>query len=93
MTPPEEIWLIKFINEQASGTTLTLDNKALKQRLQAQIDSACAFGVWHRFMRCERFRVNGWKRYVNDDRFHVDGDKNMRLLAFAFTIVFVWTGP
>ena len=24
--------------------TLTLDNKALKQRLQAQIDSACAFG-------------------------------------------------
>ena len=45
MTPPEEIWLIKFINEQASGTTLTLDNKALKQRLQAQIDSACAFGV------------------------------------------------
>ena len=32
------------------------------------------------------------KRYVNDDRFRVDGDKNMRLLAFAFTIVFVWTG-
>ena len=31
------------------------------------------------------------KRYVNDDRFRVDGDKNMRLLAFAFTIVFVWT--
>ena len=25
--------------------TLTLDNKALKQRLQAQIDSACALGV------------------------------------------------
>ena len=25
--------------------TLTLDNKALKQRLQAQIDSACAFGL------------------------------------------------
>ena len=25
--------------------TLTLDNKALKQRLQAQMDSACAFGV------------------------------------------------
>ena len=25
--------------------TLKLDNKALKQRLQAQIDSACAFGV------------------------------------------------
>ena len=41
----------------------------------------------------ERFRVDGWKRYVNDDRFRVDGDKNMRLLAFAFTIVFVWTGP
>ena len=33
------------------------------------------------------------KRYVNDDRFRVDGDKNMRLLAFAFTVVFVWTGP
>jgi len=26
-------------------------------------------------------------------RLRVDGDKNMRLLAFAFTIVFVWTGP
>ena len=41
----------------------------------------------------ERFRVDGLKRYVNDDRFRVDGDKNMRLLAFAFTVVFVWTGP
>ena len=41
----------------------------------------------------ERFRLDGLKRYVNDDRFRVDGDKNMRLLAFAFTIVFVWTGP
>ena len=41
----------------------------------------------------ERFRVDGLKRYVKDDRFRVDGDKNMRLLAFAFTIVFVWTGP
>ena len=41
----------------------------------------------------ERFRVDGLKRYVNDDRFRVDGDKNMRLLAFAFTIVLVWTGP
>ena len=41
----------------------------------------------------ERFRVDGLKRYVSDDRFRVDGDKNMRLLAFAFTIVFVWTGP
>ena len=41
----------------------------------------------------ERFRVDGLKRYVNDDRFRVDGDKNMRLLAFAFTIVFVWAGP
>ena len=41
----------------------------------------------------ERFRVDGLKRYVNDDRFRVDGDKDMRLLAFAFTIVFVWTGP
>ena len=40
----------------------------------------------------ERFRVDGLKRCVNDDRFRVDGDKNMRLLAFAFTIVFVWTG-
>jgi len=37
--------------------------------------------------------VDGCKRYVNDDRLRVDGDKNMRLLAFAFTIVFVWTGP
>ena len=36
----------------------------------------------------ECFRVVGWKRYVNDDRLRVDGDKNMRLLAFAFTIVF-----
>ena len=41
----------------------------------------------------ERFRVDGLKRYEKDDRFRVDGDKNMRLLAFAFTIVFVWTGP
>ena len=40
----------------------------------------------------ERFRVDGLKRYVKDDRFRVDGDKNMRLLAFAFTIVFVWMG-
>ena len=37
--------------------------------------------------------MDGLKRYVNDDRFRVDGDKNMRLLAFAFTIVFMWTGP
>ena len=37
--------------------------------------------------------MDGLKPYVNDDRFRVDGDKNMRLLAFAFTIVFVWTGP
>ena len=37
--------------------------------------------------------MDGLKRYVNDDRFRVDGDKNMRLLAFAFTIVFVWTRP
>ena len=36
--------------------------------------------------------MDGLKRYVNDDRFRVDGDKNMRLLAFAFTIVFVRTG-
>ena len=43
-------------------------------------------------MHDERFRVDGLKRYVNDDCFRVDGDKNMRLLAFAFTIVFVWTG-
>ena len=28
-----------------------------------------------------------------NDRLRVDGDKNMHLLAFAFTIVFVWTGP
>ena len=37
--------------------------------------------------------MDGLKRYVNDDCFRVDGDKNMHLLAFAFTIVFVWTGP
>ena len=37
--------------------------------------------------------MDGLKRYVNDDRFRVDGDKNMRFLAFAFTIVFVWTRP
>ena len=37
--------------------------------------------------------MDGLKRYVNGDRFRVDGDKNMRLIAFAFTIVFVWTGP
>ena len=36
--------------------------------------------------------MDGLKCYVNDDRFRVDGDKNVRLLAFAFTIVFVWTG-
>ena len=40
----------------------------------------------------ERFRVDGRKSYVNDDRLGVDGDKNMRLLAFAFTIVFVGRG-
>ena len=28
---------------------------ALKQRLQAQIDNACAFGVWHRFIRLRAF--------------------------------------
>ena len=38
-------------------------------------------------------RVKTLHMYVNDDRFRVDGDKNMRLLAFAFTIVFMWTGP
>ena len=36
----------------------------------------------------DRLRVD-----LNDDHLRVDGDKNMRLLAFAFTIVFVWTGP
>ena len=41
----------------------------------------------------ERFRVDGLKRYLNGDRFRVDGDKDMRLIPFAFTIVFVWTGP
>ena len=60
--------------------------------MQAQIDGACAFGD---IVLCvyERFRVDGLKRYVKDDRFRVDGDKDMRLIAFAFTIVFVWTGP
>ena len=37
--------------------------------------------------------MDGWKRYVKDDRLRVDRDKNMRLLALACTIVFVWTGP
>ena len=41
----------------------------------------------------ERFRVDGLKGYLNDDRFRVDGDQNMGLLAFAITIVYVWTGP
>ena len=36
--------------------------------------------------------MDSLKRYVNDDHFRVDGDKNIRLLAFAFTIVFVWKG-
>ena len=44
-------------------------------------------------MRLRAFSCGRVKRYVNDDRFRGDGDKNMRLLAFAFTIVFVWTGP
>ena len=48
---PEE-WKQNF---RMTTWTLTLDNKALKQRLQAQIDSACAFGVWHRFMRLRAF--------------------------------------
>ena len=52
--------------------------------LPADFDILCVY---------ERFRVDGLKRYVNDDRFRVDGDKNVRLLAFAFTIVFLWTGP
>ena len=34
-----------FTRGDLTTWTLTLDNKALKQRLQAQIDSACAFGV------------------------------------------------
>ena len=36
ITPPEEIWLINLLMSK---------HPALKQRLQAQIDSACAFGV------------------------------------------------
>ena len=49
--------------------------------------------------REERELPNEHARSVYDivlcvyERFRVDGDKNMRLLAFAFTIVFVWTGP
>ena len=54
------------------------------RRVERELSNLCVY---------ERFRVDGLKRYVNDDRFRVDGDKNMRLLAFAFTIVFVWTGP
>ena len=41
----------------------------------------------------ERFRVDGLKRFVNEDRLRVDGDKNMRLLALAFTFVFMLTRP
>ena len=37
--------------------------------------------------------MDGLKGYVNDDRFRVDRNQNMGLLAFAITIVFVWTGP
>ena len=44
-------------------------------------------------MRLRGFSCGGLKRYLNDDRLRVEGDKNMRLLAFAFTIVFVWMGP
>ena len=29
----------------------------------------------------------------SDKIYGVDEDKNIRLLAFAFTIVFVWTAP
>ena len=54
---------------------------ALKQRLQAQIDNACAFVYDIVLYVYERFRVDGWKRCVNDDRLRVDGDKNMRFLA------------
>ena len=44
-------------------------------------------------MRLQAFSCGRVKTLRNDDRFRVDGDKNIRLLAFAFTIVFVWTGP
>ena len=35
---------------------------ALKQRLQAQIDSACVFGVWYCFMRLRAFSCGQVKR-------------------------------
>ena len=33
------------------------------------------------------------KMHVKDDRLRVDGDKNMRLLSFAFTIALRRTRP
>ena len=43
-------------------------------------------------MRLRAFLCGRVKTLRKDDRLRVDGDKNMGLLAFAFTIVFVWTG-
>ena len=55
----------------------------------------CVYERFHSVFTAKRVyeRVDESKRYVNDDRLRVDGDKIMRLLAFAFTIVFVWTRP
>ena len=78
---------------QAPGGT-TLPIKVVIPEEERELSNEHARSVYD-IVLCvyERFRVDGLKRYVNDDRLRVDGDKNMRLLAFAFTIVFVWTGP
>ena len=45
------------------------------------------------FMRLRAFSCGRVKTLRKRWSFSCGGDKNMRLLAFAFTIVFVWTGP
>ena len=93
MTPPEEIWLINLLMSKHLVRPEHLITKRWSKdcRLKSIAHARSVYDI----VLCvyERFRVDGWKRYVNDDRFRVDGDKNIRLLAFAFTIVFVWTGP
>ena len=78
---------------QDGGATLTLDNRRWSKdcRLKSIAHARSVYDIV--LSVYDRFYVDGSKRYVNDDRFRVDGDKNIRLLAFTFTIVFVWTGP
>ena len=75
--------------------TLTSDVSAslfywvvLKQRLQAPIDCPCALCVWHPFMRLQAFSCR-WVRTLHKRRSSSCG----RVLAFAFTIIFVKTWP